>query len=141
MERSCFWHPYRQGPSRSYVSSRSSLILSIQYNDGIPEDSRFAHHKDFFKQRIEGLKTPEGQAQLEKVRQLTKLAKDELDTGIIQLSLAFIAALPNTGTIILGCTSPKQLEEQLRTLDIIPRITPEVVEKVEAILQNKPKAP
>jgi signal recognition particle GTPase len=33
------------------------------------------------------------------------------------------------------------LEEQLLTLDVIPKMTPEIVEKIEAILQNKPKQP
>jgi aryl-alcohol dehydrogenase-like predicted oxidoreductase len=55
--------------------------------------------------------------------------------------LAFIAALPTTGTVILGASSAEQLEEQLLALDVIPKMTPEVVEKIEGILQNKPKQP
>ena len=75
------------------------------------------------------------------MRELTTLAQSELDTGVIQLSLAYIAKLSNTGTVILGCSSAKQLEEQLTALDIIEKIDEKIVEKVEAILQNKPKVP
>jgi len=131
----------KYGIKTTVWSALASGLLTGKYNDGIPEGSRFDQHKDFFKQRLQELQSPEGQAKLEKIRQLTKFAKDELDTGTIQLSLAVIASMPHTGTIILGCTSPKQLEEQLQTLDIIPKITPEVMEKVEAILQNKPTQP
>ena len=49
--------------------------------------------------------------------------------------------MPNTSTIILGVTKPEQLDEQLEALDLIPKITAEVREKVEAILDNKPNGP
>ena len=114
---------------------------SLQYNDGIPKGSRFDNHGAFFNDTIKKLESPEGKVKLEKIRTLTKFAKDELDTGIIQLSLAFIAALPTTGTVILGASSATQLEEQLLALDIIPKMTPQVIEKIEEILDNKPKQP
>ena len=52
----------------------SSLTVS-QYNNGIPEDSRFAAHKDFFKNTLDSLTKEEGLAKLEKVKSLTKLAE------------------------------------------------------------------
>lgn len=131
----------KYGIKTTVWSALASGLLTGKYNDGIPENSRFYQHKDFFNKTLQSLETPEGKAKLEKIRALTKFAKEELDTGIIQLSLAFIAALPTTGTVILGASSAKQLEEQLLTLDVIPKMTPEIVEKIEAILQNKPKQP
>jgi aryl-alcohol dehydrogenase-like predicted oxidoreductase len=62
-----------------------------------------------------------------------------LNAGIIQLALAYIVQMPNTGTIILGASSPQQLEDQLKTIDVLPKINDAVREKVEAILDNKPK--
>jgi len=50
--------------------------LRIQYNDGIPEGSRFDVEKDFFASTIKGLKDPEGLKKIEKVKELTKLAKE-----------------------------------------------------------------
>ncbi|KIM26099.1 hypothetical protein M408DRAFT_330859 [Serendipita vermifera MAFF 305830] len=131
----------KYGIKTTVWSALASGLLTGKYNDGIPKDSRFDNHKDFFNDTLKKLESPEGKAKLEKIRTLTKLAKDELDTGIIQLSLAIIASLPTTGTVILGASSAKQLEEQLLTLDVIPKITPEIIEKVEEILQNKPAQP
>lgn len=76
---------------------------------------------------------------MNKVRELTEYAKNELNTGVIQLSLAYILAMPNTGTVILGASSHQQLEEQLKVLDL--KITPEIEAKVEEILKNKPQIP
>ena len=75
------------------------------------------------------------------MRDLTALAQSELDTGVIQLALAYIAKMSNTGTVILGCSSAQQLEEQLTALDIIEKIDERIVEKVEAIVRNKPEVP
>ena len=46
-----------------------------QYNDGIPADSRFANHKDFFKQTLDSLTEEEGLAKIAKVKALTELAE------------------------------------------------------------------
>lgn len=76
---------------------------------------------------------------MNKIRALTEYAKNELNTGIIQLSLAFILSRPNTGTVILGASSPEQLQDQLKVLDL--KFTPEIEAKVEEILENKPAQP
>lgn len=55
-----------------------------------------------------------------------------------QLALAWVAANPNTGTIILGATKPEQVLDNLGALKVIPKLTPEVLEKIEKILGNKP---
>jgi len=114
-------------------------LLTGKYNDGIPKGSRFDHYSDFLKNTVTQLQTPEGEKKLSKIRALTEYAKTDLNTGIIQLSLAYILAMPNTGTVILGASSAPQLEEQLKVLDL--KITPEIEAKVEEILQNKPEQP
>ncbi|CAG7846100.1 Putative voltage-gated potassium channel subunit beta AltName: Full=K(+) channel subunit beta [Serendipita indica DSM 11827] len=131
----------KYGIKTTVWSALASGKLTGKYNDGIPKDSRFANHSEFFKDTVAKLESPEGKAELDKIRALTKYAREELNTGIIPLSLAYIAAMPNTGTIILGASKPEQLDEQFEALDLIPRITEEVREKVEAILDNKPKEP
>jgi len=52
--------------------------------------------------------------------------------------LAWIARNPNTSTVILGATSPDQVLDNLKALDVIPKLTPEVLEKIEKIVNNKP---
>ena len=55
-----------------------------------------------------------------------------------QLALAWVAANPNTSTVILGATKPEQVIDNLGALKVIPKLTPEVLEKIEKILGNKP---
>ena len=52
--------------------------------------------------------------------------------------MAWIARNPNTSTVILGATSPDQVLDNLKALDVIPKLTPEVLEKIEKIVNNKP---
>lgn len=47
----------------------------LQYNNGIPEASRFAEYYDVFKNTIDGLTTEEGVQKLEKVRALSQFAE------------------------------------------------------------------
>jgi aryl-alcohol dehydrogenase-like predicted oxidoreductase len=64
----------------------------------------------------------------------------ELNTTVSALALAWVARNPNTSTVILGASSQEQLLENLKTVEVIPKLTPEVLEKIEAILGNKPSA-
>jgi aryl-alcohol dehydrogenase-like predicted oxidoreductase len=110
-----------------------------KYNDGIPENSRFKNHPEFYKKTAEELETPEGKAKIQKVRDLTKLA-EELQSTPTALALAWVAKNPNTSTVILGASSVEQLKENLKALDVLDKLTPEVLEKIEKILDNKPAA-
>jgi aryl-alcohol dehydrogenase-like predicted oxidoreductase len=71
-------------------SPLASGILTGKYDKGIPEDSRFATNSDFFKSSIEQLKSEEGQAKLEKVRKLGKIA-EKLGATTTHLALAWAA--------------------------------------------------
>ncbi|KAG6864251.1 hypothetical protein C0991_011071 [Blastosporella zonata] len=121
-------------------SSLASGLLTGKYNDGIPEGSRFATTA-MFKSTVESLQTEEGKEKIRKVRELTKLAAEELQTTPGALALAWVAKNPNTSTVILGATSPEQLKENLKAVEVLPRLTPEIMEKIEAILNNKPSPP
>lgn len=111
------------------------------------------------KKRAKSLhETAEGQDKIRKVRELTKLAKDgdwpskfiipilphmiliaELDTTPAALALAWIARNPNTSTVILGASNPQQVLDNLKALEVIPKLTPAILEKIEGILGNTPK--
>ncbi|KAI0783146.1 voltage-gated potassium channel beta-2 subunit [Abortiporus biennis] len=119
-------------------SALASGLLTGKYNNGIPEDSRLATNKDFFKDTIKSLNEEEGLKKIEKVRELTKLAEQELGCTVAQLALAWVAKQPATSTVILGASKPEQVVENLKALDVIPKLTPEVLEKIEKILDNKP---
>ena len=69
-------------------SPLASSLLTGKYNDGIPEDSRFATNKSFFEGSIKALESEEGKAKIQKVRDLTKIA-EELGGTVAQLALAW----------------------------------------------------
>jgi voltage-dependent potassium channel beta subunit len=108
-------------------------FLTGKYNEGIPEDSRlaisgFGWLKDRWIQ----------DEKLKKVKQLTELAK-QLNVSLAALSIAWTIKNPNVTTAILGATKAEQLQENLKALDALKVLTPEVLEQIENILQNKPQ--
>ncbi|KAK6535787.1 hypothetical protein TWF281_000038 [Arthrobotrys megalospora] len=113
-------------------------ILTGKYNDGIPEDSRFAKEGEFFKDTISRLRSPEGQEKIEKVRKLTAIA-ERLGTTMSALALAWCAKNKNVTTVILGATKVEQLVENCKALEVIPKLTDEVMNEIEGVLQNKPE--
>ncbi|KII93088.1 hypothetical protein PLICRDRAFT_49165 [Plicaturopsis crispa FD-325 SS-3] len=125
--------------STTVFSGLASGLLTGKYNDGIPDGSRFATHSQF-KRAVDSLNTPEGQEKIAKVKKATALAAD-LGCSVSQLALAWLAKNPNTGTVILGATKPEQVLENLKALEVLPKLTPEVLEKIEDILKNKPAPP
>ncbi|KZO93110.1 putative potassium channel beta subunit protein [Calocera viscosa TUFC12733] len=119
-------------------SALASGILTGKYNDGIPKDSRFTNNAEFFKSTIEQLRKPEGQAKIQKVRELTKLAKEHFNATPGQLALAWVAKNPNTSTVILGASKPEQVYDNLKALEILPKLTDEIYEQINKILDNTP---
>ena len=121
-------------------SPLDSGILTGKYNDGIPDDSRFATNKDFFKGYIEKLQTEEGKAKIEKVKKLTEIAK-RLGGSTTQLALAWTAKNENVSTVILGASKVEQVHDNCKALMLMDKLTPELMEEIEKVLDNKPKQP
>ncbi|KAF9478923.1 Aldo/keto reductase [Pholiota conissans] len=129
----------KYGLGTTTFSSLAGGLLTGKYNDGIPDDSRYAAHSAIFKETIAGLRSPEGREQIRKVKELTKLAEEELQTTIAALALAWVAKNPNTSTVILGASKPEQILENLKALEVIPKLTPEILRKIDAILKTTPE--
>ncbi|KAM7188463.1 putative voltage-gated potassium channel subunit beta [Rhypophila sp. PSN 637] len=130
----------KYGLGTTIWSPLASGLLTGKYNDGIPEDSRFATNKAFFENRIKELKSEKGQAEIEKVRKLTKIAV-RLGFKVSQLALAWAAKNPNVSTVILGATKVDQLVDNIKALELVDKLTPEVMEEIEGVLDNKPAQP
>jgi aryl-alcohol dehydrogenase-like predicted oxidoreductase len=77
---------------------------------------------------------------LKKVKKLGDFA-GELGVSLAALSIAWTIANPQVSTTILGATKKTQLTENIKALDVLKLLTPEVMEKIEAIMKTKPKAP
>jgi voltage-dependent potassium channel beta subunit len=120
------------GMGTTIWSPLAAGFLTGKYNNGIPEGSRLAIEGfDWLKDRwIQDDK-------LAKVKKLTTLA-NELNVTLAALSIAWTIHNPNVTTAILGATKKEQLEQNLKALDALSVLTPEVIQKIEEILQNKP---
>lgn len=113
-------------------SPLASGLLTGKYNDGIPEGSRFTlEGYDWLKDRYMA------EEKMARVKALTALA-GELGVPLSTLSIAWTLKNPNVTTAILGATRREQLEENLRSLDVLPLLTPEIMERIETIMQTKP---
>nr|POE47179.1 putative voltage-gated potassium channel subunit beta [Quercus suber] len=109
-------------------SPLASGLLTGKYNDGIPEDSRFALNSAWFDSTIKSLQKEEGKAKIAKVKKLSDIA-EKLGGTVSQLSLAWCIKNDNVSTAILGASKPEQL---------LPKLTPAVMEEIEQVLDNKP---
>jgi voltage-dependent potassium channel beta subunit len=82
----------------------------------------------------EGIMVPEG---LEKVKQLQPIA-EELGCTLAQLAIAWCRSNQNVSTVITGATSPAQVEENMKSLEFVPKLNSAVKQRIEAVLGNKP---
>jgi aryl-alcohol dehydrogenase-like predicted oxidoreductase len=116
-------------------SPLASGLLTGKYNDGVPKNSRLALEE--YKWLRDQILSEEGQRRIEKVRRLAPLA-DELDCSLAQLALAWCLANPCVSSVITGASKPEQVVQNVKAVDVAPRLTPQVMERIEAILGNKP---
>jgi len=107
-------------------------VLTGKYANGIPADSRAA--LPGYEWLQEHQITPE---RIEKTRLLTSVA-NELGCTTAQLALAWCLVNPNVSTVITGASRPEQVVENMKAVDVVEQLTPEVLVKIEGILDNKP---
>src|SRR5690606_24703972 len=123
------------GMGTTIWSPLASGLLTGKYNDGIPEGSRLA---------LEGFEWLKDRTlsdeRLRRVKELATVAV-ELGTTLATLSIAWCLHNPNVTTAILGATKETQLLENLKALEVLPSITPEIMERIEDIMQTKPIMP
>ena len=130
-------HLYQEiGLGTTIWSPLDSGILTGKYNQGIPKDSRL--DLDGFDWLREGYESQEGKEKIKKVGQLMPIA-EKLGCTMAQLALAWCLKNPNISTVITGASKPEQVVENLAALDVVPQLTDEIMERVDEILDNKPK--
>lgn len=110
-------------------------LLSGKYNEGIPKGSRFALDGfDWLKDRWIA------DDKIKKVKKLSDLAT-KLQIPTAALSIAWCLKNPNVSTVILGATKKQQLLDNLKSLEVLPKLNTEVMEKIETIMKTKPVLP
>jgi len=111
-------------------------LLTGKYNDGIPEDSRGdLEGYEWLRSRYD---SDEARAKIAKVRRLAPLAA-ELECSLAQLALAWCLTNPNVSTVITGASRPDQVTENMAAMEVAERLTGDVLDTIEGILDNKPE--
>jgi aryl-alcohol dehydrogenase-like predicted oxidoreductase len=55
--------------------------------------------------------------------------------------LAWCLRNPRVSTVILGASRVEQVQDNLQALDVLPKLTDDVMAAIEDVLGNKPEAP
>jgi voltage-dependent potassium channel beta subunit len=109
-------------------SPLASGLLTGKYNDGVPPDSRAAVKG--YEWLADRILDP---ARLRQVRALAPIAR-ELNCTLAQMSLAWCLKNPHVSTVITGASRPAQVVENMKALDVVGKLTPEVLAKIEAVV-------
>lgn len=116
-------------------SPLASGILTNKYSNGIPSDSRLALPEYSWLRK--GFETPGGKDKIKKATELNSLAV-ELGISLPEMAIAWCLKNKYVSTVILGASRGSQLKENLKALDAVELLAPEVMGKIETILNNKP---
>jgi len=114
-------------------------ILTGKYNDGIPEDSRLATSNDaFVKSMNKKFGDDVWRKQIEQVRALKPIA-DKLGCDQAALAMAWVIKNPHVSSAITGASRVEQVHASVRSLDVVPKLTAEIMKEIDDILGNKPE--
>ncbi|KAI8936665.1 hypothetical protein NX059_007062 [Plenodomus lindquistii] len=112
-------------------------LLSGKYNDspeGPPKGSRFAEGKDKF---VSGMRDAYGnndwREMIEKATALKPIA-DKLGVSQSQLSLAWCLKNPHVSAVITGASRPEQVVENCKALQVLDKLTPEILAEMDSVV-------
>ncbi|HSO13056.1 MAG TPA: aldo/keto reductase [Anaerolineales bacterium] len=112
-------------------SPLASGLLSGKYIKGVPKDSRAGvMNMDWLTADVTD------RDKNAKVQALEPIAK-ELGCTLSQLSLAWCLKNPFVSTVITGASRLEQLHENMKAGEIAPKLTPEILERIDKIFGVK----
>jgi voltage-dependent potassium channel beta subunit len=112
-------------------SPLASGLLSGKYNAGVPADSR-ATVKGY-EWLAERLTDP---AKLAVARRLAPIAAD-LGCTMAHMALAWCLKNPHVSTVITGASRPAQVTENMKALDVVGKLTSDVLARIDAVLAGR----
>lgn len=103
-------------------------LLTGKYNQGIPAGTRVdLPGYEWLRERFTN------QALLDKVIKVQRIA-DDLGCKMSQLALAWCIKNPNVSTAINGATNVTQFHENMQALDLLPKLTDDVMQNINQAL-------
>ena len=119
-------------------SPLASGVLTGKYANGIPDDSRMGlPGYEWLRERYE---SDEGRDQINRAARLQQLAERN-GMSLHHLALLWCLQNPNVSTVILGASRLEQLEDNLDAINHTNRVTDELMDQIEEVLQNRPQPP
>ena len=109
-------------------SPLASGLLTGKYQKGIPADSRGALKG--YEWLRNALTDKERLAIVDKLGHLAK----ELDCSLAQFAIAWCAKNPNVSTVITGASRVEQVHENMKALEVLPRLTDDVMKRVDELI-------
>jgi voltage-dependent potassium channel beta subunit len=111
-------------------SPLASGLLTGKYRNGVPKGSRGARKDMGF--LVEGLTDD---AKNSAVTRLEVVA-DELECTMGQLAIAWAVHNPHVSTVITGASKIEQLKDNLAAMDVLARLTPDVLDQIDKITSH-----
>ncbi|KAL4498559.1 hypothetical protein ABPG72_019677 [Tetrahymena utriculariae] len=116
-------------------------ILTGKYNQGgIPSGTRWDTFNEYpyLKRVWDSYFAEDKKEKLVKI--LTGLAEiaKELNITQAQLAMSWVLANKDVSTAITGCSSPEQLEDVVKSVQVYKTLTPEIFARIEALFNNRP---
>ena len=108
-------------------SPLASGLLTGKYRNGVPPGSRGALESMGF--LVKGLTHAEKNAAVARLEAVAA----ELGCTLAQMAIAWAARNPRVSTVITGASRVAQLQENLGAVEFIPKMTPEVMARVDEI--------
>ena len=121
----------KYGMGTTTWSPLASGALTGKYLEGIPEGSRASlEGYEWLKNSM--VESERGQERMTKVAALAPIA-EEMGVKLSNLAIAWCLLNKNVSTVILGASKVEQLEENLKSLEVLPLINQEVINKLSSI--------
>jgi voltage-dependent potassium channel beta subunit len=108
-------------------SPLASGLLTGKYQTGVPAGSRGALESMGF--LLSGLTDAAKNAAVGKLAEVAT----ELGGNVAQLAIAWVNRNPRVSTVILGASKLSQLQDNLGALALTPKLTPDVLTRIDAI--------
>lgn len=118
-------------------SPLASGVLTGKYAQGIKEGRLALPGYEWLREMYEN---EEGRQSINKVEKLRPIAAD-LDASLAQLAIAWTLKNPQVSTVITGASKASQVSENMKALDIMPKLDAGIMDRIEEVLGNKPEEP
>lgn len=118
-------------------SPLASGVLTGKYGQGIKEGRLLLPGYEWLRKHFE---SEDGKRKIQATEDLRPIAS-ELGVSLAQLALAWTLHNPNVSTVITGASSPEQVRENMKSLDVAKQLTDDLIDRIDEIVGTKPNAP